>query len=180
MDEINNIASITGTYNEQILEMETSELSVPLINHLSIHQIVNKKAWATGNLTVTFIIDNQDTNVYMQKSVQPSFSKLIFTNVLNPMLIKLVTGSLLINEVPASYGTYTYSSETGLLSIYLNEIVFPAVITFQVDKRNVEVFRLENTGYISFADNLIDSNTVTVLGLSKQCVCKANQINLLS
>lgn len=181
MDEINNSAQVIGIYNNQILEMETEELTIPLLNDVYIYQSVNKRAWATGILEFTFVISNQPLVPEDNRAVETRQSgsrSFIMTDILDPSLIKLITGSLTINGVPAGYGTYTYDDSSGLLTIFLDDVTLPVIIVFQAEKKGIEVFQLINTGYLNFSGNSIASNTVIVIGMSSLCICKANQINL--
>lgn len=173
MNEIINFAMVIGNYKDITTEMQSNSVVTILTNNLKITKKASKDIWATGNLMYTITIINP---------TKANYENIVITDILNPALIQLITESLRINGIPAGYGTFSYSNETGILIIHLS-VVGPdevIVIQFFVKKYKSEIFTLENYATINFDNNTITSNTVIVSALSEICKCKEIQRNNLN
>ncbi len=171
MKKLKNIATSTGIYNNLNTVLDSNENEVLLINNFKIIKKANKTLWATGSLTYTIIIKNLSS---------ASFENIIIEDVLNPNFILLDVESVRINDIPAGYGIFTYNNSNGLLVITLPKVKGEEkiVITFKVNKRNAEVFTLDNVTTLSLDecfDDVFHSNIVTTIATTSACRCKENQ-----
>lgn len=171
MKKLKNIATSTGIYNNLNTVLDSNENEVLLINNFKIIKKANKTLWATGSLTYTIIIKNLSS---------ASFENIIIEDVLNPNFILLDVESVRINDIPAGYGIFTYNNSNGLLVITLPKVKGEEkiVITFKVNKRNAEVFTLDNVTTLSLDecfDDVFYSNIVTTIATTSACRCKENQ-----
>lgn len=179
MIELSNYASVIGTYNGLETTLNSNSITTLLINNLEMIKTANKRLWADGSLIYTITINNPSTANYESP---------IITDILNPNLITLVTNSVTINGVPAGFGIYTYDPVTGLLVINLQNI-FPnqsIIINFNVNKKNSEIFKLDNYASLIFSDSsasklltneIVTSDVITVFGVSEIARCKARFVN---
>ncbi|NLL02219.1 MAG: hypothetical protein GX265_04290 [Mollicutes bacterium] len=179
MNELINSATVTGTFDGDIYSKTSNQVITELINLIFIKS-ANKTIWARGNLLFILDIINSDSTPY---------NNLVIIDILNPKYIMLVTDSVRINGIPVAYGSITYNEITGELNINIDSIPPESMltITFEVRKRNLEIFNLENTAYINFNnDQMINimsevnednndklySNTIIIRALSSVCKCK--------
>ncbi len=173
MNKLTNYATASGYYKSLETIIQSNENTILLTNNLEFVKKSNKTLWATGNLTYTINVKNLSSII---------LKNIIITDVLNPKLISLIVESVRINDVPAGYGIFTYNKNNGTLAINLpkiepNELV---VIKYQVTKNMIEIFKLDNIATLSFdsdgslitTNNIVNSNVVTVYGISKICRCK--------
>lgn len=173
MNKLSNYATARGYYNSLETIIQSNENTILLTNNLEFVKKSNKTLWATGNLTYTINVKNLSSII---------LKNIIITDVLDPKLISLIVESVRINDVPAGYGIFTYNKNNGTLAINLpkiepNELV---VIKYQVTKNMIEIFKLDNIATLSFdsdgslitTNNIVNSNVVTVYGISKICRCK--------
>lgn len=124
--ELNNIVSAVGNYDEIPTSITSVASVVTMIDGLSISKVADKRVWADGLLTYTVTITNNTLKEYSSPVVQ---------DTLDILLIDFVDSSVTIDGVTSS--AYTYSSDTGLLTINLDKIDASSskVITFQVKKK---------------------------------------------
>lgn len=173
MNKLTNYATASGYYKSLETIIQSNENTILLTNNLEFVKKSNKTLWATGNLTYTINVKNLSSII---------LKNIIITDVLDPKLISLIVESVRINDVPAGYGIFTYNKNNGTLAINLpkiepNELV---VIKYQVTKNMIEIFKLDNIATLSFdsdgslitTNNIVNSNVVTVYGISKICRCK--------
>lgn len=168
MNKLTNHATARGYYNSLETIIQSNENTILLINNIKVVKKSNKTLWATGTLTYTVNIKNISSI---------SLENITITDVLDPKLISLIVESIRINGVPAGYGIFTYNKNNGALTINLpkigaNEVV---VIKYQVRKNMTEIFRLDNIASLSFNSDsslTVNSNVVTVYGISEVCRCK--------
>lgn len=168
MNELINFATITGIYNGSEIEVVSNEVITILENSLEINKNANKEIWTDGGLIYTIEIKN---------TVAVNQENVIVTDILNPNLIILNTNSVKINNIPAAYGDFSYNLSTGLLIINIPTILSneTITITFHVKKKHSEIFSLTNYASLEFDKNILNSNTVTVLGLANNCKCRRIQ-----
>lgn len=128
MNELTNIASATGTYNNLPTAITSEAVVVALIEGLSITKTTDKQSWANGPLTYTITVDNKAQETY----VSP-----IVTDIIDTTLVSFVDGSVTIDGVKADESKYTYDTDTHTLTINLSDIASSAssIITFQVNKK---------------------------------------------
>ena len=127
MNELTNIASATGTYNNLPTAITSEAVVVALIEGLSITKTADKQSWANGPLTYTITVDNKAQETY----VSP-----IVTDIIDTTLVSFVDGSVTIDGVKADESKYNYDTDTHTLTINLSDIASSAssIITFQVNK----------------------------------------------
>lgn len=128
MNELTNIASVTGTYNNLPTAITSEAVVVALIEGLSITKTTDKQSWANGPLTYTITVDNKAQETY----VSP-----IVTDIIDTTLVSFVDGSVTIDGVKADESKYNYDTDTHTLTINLSDIASSAssIITFQVNKK---------------------------------------------
>ncbi len=174
MKKLKNIASSTGIYNNLNTVLYSNKNEVLLINNFEIIKKANKTLWATGNLTYTIIIKNLSS---------ASLENIIIQDVLNPNYILLDVESVRINSIPAGYGIFTYDRNNGLLVITIPKVKGEEkiIITFKVNKRNTELFTLDNVATLSLDDSfnyVFHSNIVTTIATTSACRCKEIKKNI--
>lgn len=127
--ELENIASVVGTYNNLPTSMTSQALVVAMIDGLSITKSADKQSWVDGLLTYTIKIDNQATQ---------SYENPVITDVLDNTLVNFVEDSVYIDGEKATAAQYTYDSETHTLTINLSSIEAntSSTVTFQVSKKS--------------------------------------------
>lgn len=123
MDDIlKNIANISGTYAEELIELTSEELETTIVTGLSVTKAADKNVWVDGALTYTITITNTASN---------DLEDPVFSDTLDPALVALIDGSVEYNGTPI---TYEYDAGTGLLTVEL-ETIAPSgtgIVTFQV------------------------------------------------
>ena len=122
--KLTNIADVTGTYDSIPTTLTSEAIITDLISGLTIVKTADKQNWATGYLTYTIVVSNTAEN---------AFETPVFTDILDPTLIKLVENSVKVNDATTNY---TYDDVTGKLTIELETIAKEGstTITFQVQK----------------------------------------------
>lgn len=127
--ELENIASVVGTYNSLPTSMASQAIVVAMIDGLSITKSADKQSWVDGPLTYTIKIDNQATQ---------SYENPVITDVLDNTLVDFVGESVYINDEKATESQYTYDAETHTLTINLSSIESntSSTVTFQVNKKS--------------------------------------------
>lgn len=127
--ELENIASVVGTYNNLPTSMTSQALVVAMIDGLSITKSADKQSWVDGSLTYTIKIDNQATQ---------SYENPVITDVLDNTLVDFVEDSVYIDGEKATASQYTYDAATHTLTINLSSIESNAssTVTFQVSKKS--------------------------------------------
>lgn len=127
MDELINISTVDGIYDELEVEMSSDPVSVFLIDDLSITKEADKEGWVSGPLTYTITIEN-DT--------EEDFETPILTDIIDPTLATLIDESITIDDVPIDEEDFTFDDVTGLLTITLPAVDSEStmVIKFQVER----------------------------------------------
>lgn len=129
MNELNNIATAVGNYNN-ISTSLTSNLSVVnIVDRLILTKDADKKNWSSGNLTYTIEIDNQTDTAYTQP---------VITDTIDNSLVEFVEKSVTINGVAADESKYSYNTDTHTLTIDLDDVSpsSKTTVTFLVKKKN--------------------------------------------
>ncbi len=123
--DLSNKANVTGTYGAGTVTLESNTATTKIINNLTIQKDVDKQKWATGTLTYTITITN---------NAESTLETPIFTDVLNPDLVKLVENSVEVNGLAVNYN---YEQTSGMLTINLENLIVggTSVITFRVQKK---------------------------------------------
>ncbi len=126
--ELNNTATVLGEYNSIPTEISTQTLVVTMLTGLSVSKTADKLVWSDGYLTYTIEVDNQ-TNV--------DYTSPVITDILDPTLITLVSGSVKLDNNPMEESQYTYDSNSGKLTINLPNVETKTkkVISFEVEKK---------------------------------------------
>jgi uncharacterized repeat protein (TIGR01451 family) len=121
---LTNRATANGTYNSVATEIVSSNVVTQMISDLTITKTADKTIWTTGVLTYTITIYNNASYPYESPVV---------TDILDTSKVSLVSNSITIN---GRTETYSYDSQTGLLSIDTPTLTVgnQTVITFQVQK----------------------------------------------
>lgn len=128
MNELNNTATATGTYNSVPTSLTSNATVVNMIDGLTLVKSADKKNWVDGNLTYTITINNQTANSYEAPVVK---------DVLEDSLVEFVTDSVTINGVIADKSKYSYDEGTHTLTVNLEDVSpsSSSVLTFQVNKK---------------------------------------------
>lgn len=165
---LKNYSIVKGFYRNNLIELISNEVIVSLNDGFIFKKLANKRIWTTCNLKFTLFIDN------INNSNKFSFN---IMDVLDPSYLELITGSVTINNVPAAFKDYSYDSETGLLSFFLNDVFLPITINFKVRKKK-QVFKLFNKAYLKSNSLLLESNAIFIYGFLKKFKCPAYLTNL--
>ncbi len=128
MNELNNTATATGTYNSVPTSLTSNATVVNMIDGLTLVKSADKKNWVDGNLTYTITINNQTANSYETPVVK---------DVLEDSLVEFVTDSVTIDGVIADKSKYSYDEGTHTLTVNLEDVSpsSSSVLTFQVNKK---------------------------------------------
>ena len=128
MNELNNTATATGTYNSVPTSLTSNATVVNMIDGLTLVKSADKKNWVDGNLTYTITINNQTAN---------SYETPVGKDVLEDSLVEFVTDSVTIDGVIADKSKYSYDEGTHTLTVNLEDISpsSSSVLTFQVNKK---------------------------------------------
>lgn len=128
MNELNNTATATGTYNSVPTSLTSNATVVNMIDGLTLVKSADKKNWVDGNLTYTITINNQTANSYETPVVK---------DVLEDSLVEFVTDSVTIDGVIADKSKYSYDEGTHTLTVNLEDVSpsSSSVLTFRVNKK---------------------------------------------
>lgn len=126
--ELSNIVTALGEYNNIPTSISSEAAIVTMITGLTIEKVADKTVWADGLLTYTITVKNETTQTYTNATV---------TDILNTTLIDFVDDSVTIDSTKATSEEYTYTAETGTLTVKLSDIApsTTKTITFQVKKK---------------------------------------------
>lgn len=129
MNELNNVATATGDYNNIPTSLTSNTSVVNLVDGLKLTIMADQSNWVMGDLTYTITLTN-NTNM--------SYEHPIITDTLNPTLISLVSGSIEIDGTVLEQSKYNYVEDTGLLTIYLDDVnpSTEIILTFRVTKKS--------------------------------------------
>ena len=130
MNELNNTATSIGNYNNIPTSLTSNVSVVNIIDGLSLTKEADKKNWGSGELTYTITIDNQTDTSYV---------KPIVTDKIDTSLVEFVTGSVMINDTPATESQFSYDAGTSTLTINLDDVgaTSKTTLTFRVTKKSV-------------------------------------------
>lgn len=128
MNELNNTALATGTYNSIPTQLTSNTSIVNVIEGLSLTKTANQKNWSSGDLTYTIELDNQADETYENP---------VITDVIDTNLVEFLEGSVIINDTVATESQYNYDKEAHTLKITLENIApsSKTTITFRVKKK---------------------------------------------
>lgn len=128
MNELNNTATSIGNYNNIPTSLTSNVSVVNIIDGLSLTKEADKKNWGSGELTYTITIDNQTDTSYV---------KPIVTDKIDTSLVEFVTGSVMINDTPATESQFSYDVGTSTLTINLDDVgaTSKTTLTFRVTKK---------------------------------------------
>ena len=130
MNELNNTATSIGNYNNIPTSLTSNVSVVNIIDGLSLTKEADKKNWGSGELTYTITIDNQTDTSYV---------KPIVTDKIDTSLVEFVTGSVMINDTPATESQFSYDAGTSTLTINLDDVgaTSKTTLTFRITKKSV-------------------------------------------
>ena len=128
MNELNNTVTSVGNYNNIPTSLTSNVSVVNIIDGLSLTKDADKKNWGSGELTYTITIDNQTDTSYV---------KPIVTDKIDTSLVEFVSGSVMINDTPATESQYSYDEGTSTLTINLDDVgaTTTTTLTFRVAKK---------------------------------------------
>ncbi|NLL44734.1 MAG: hypothetical protein GX247_03595 [Mollicutes bacterium] len=174
MSKLVNSAISYGKINGVETEINSNEVEVTLVNELGICKQTDKIVWADDCLAFTIIVKNQ---------TETDVQDVVINDILNPTFVSLITTSVRIDGIPASYGTISYNPKTGLFTIRIPSIsaLQTTIICFIVRKKLDIPFILCNQATMSIQNSQNDdiaSNTVKVISLPSFYRNMANIINL--
>ena len=124
-----NQAGSLGTYDGQSLSLTSDLVSVVMTDGLSLTMTSDQPVWADGYLTYTLVLANATGEF---PYVGP-----VITSVLDPTLVTLVDGSVILDSTTLVLGTdYTFDGITGTLVVNLDDVEIgnSSTLTFQVQK----------------------------------------------
>lgn len=129
MNELNNIVTAVGNYNNIPTTLTSNTSVVNIIEGLSLHKEADKTNWGSGNLEYTITIDNQTDKIY---------AKPIVTDVIDTTLVDFIDGSVEINGVTATQDQYNYNEATHTLTVNLDDVTpsSNSTFTFFVKKKD--------------------------------------------
>ena len=127
-NELSNIVTASGNYNNVPTSITSDAVSVTLIDGLTITKSADKTVWADGVLTYTITVDNKAASTY---------ESVVVTDALNGGLVTFVTGSVTIDGVAAGESEASYNEQTNTLTVNLGDVATGSTktITFQVNKK---------------------------------------------
>lgn len=127
-NELSNIVTASGNYNNVPTSITSDAVSVTLIDGLTITKSADKTVWADGVLTYTITVDNKAALTY---------ESVVVTDALNGDLVTFVTGSVTIDGVAAGESEFSYNEQTNTLTVNLGDVATGSTktITFQVNKK---------------------------------------------
>lgn len=158
MNELSNSVTSVGNYNNIPTSLTSNTLVVKIIDGLTLTKEADKKNWKDGLLTYTITLNNGTDIIYKNS---------VITDIIDTNLVEFVPGSVVINDVPAVDGEYSYNNSNHTLMINLDEIgVSSNIITFKVKKRYNSAFILKSCCKLYYDDGeTLRSNFVSVLSL---------------
>lgn len=113
MNELSNMATSNGNYNNIPTSLTSNTYVVNLIDGLSLTKEADKKNWSDGNLTYTIKLQNNAENAYTSPVV---------TDVIDTSLVEFVENSVTINDAAASSSQASYDNDTHTLTVTLDDI----------------------------------------------------------
>lgn len=128
--ELKNTARAVGNYNSVPTSITSAASVVTMVNGLSITKTADKNIWADETLTYTITITNDADETYETP---------IITDVLDKELVEFIDGSVTIDSAVATSNEYKYDSNTGTLTINLQDIATSSskTVKFQVTKKTI-------------------------------------------
>lgn len=128
MNELNNLVTANGTYNDIPTSLTSNTMVVNMIDGLTIKKEADKKNWVDGELTYTVTIQNNTDKTY---------AKPVVTDVIDNNFVDFVDGSVMINDVKATESQYSYTEGTHTLTVNLEDVLpsSSSVFKFQVEKK---------------------------------------------
>ena len=128
MNEVNNMATSSGTYDSIPTSLTSNTSVVNLVDGLTLTMDADKKTWVSGYLTYTITLDNTTGKAYL---------KPIIKDEIDTSKIEFVTGSVKINGVEATEGQHSYDDSTHTLTVNLDDVAQSSttIVTFSVKKK---------------------------------------------
>lgn len=129
MNELQNIANVTGTYNNIPTAITSNASVVNVIEGLTLTKNADKENWVDGYLTYTLVLDNQADETYTTPTI---------TDVIDNTYAKFVADSVTIDNVKATTSQYSYDDANHKLTITLTDLAPSSSVTvkFMVEKNN--------------------------------------------
>lgn len=129
MNELNNIVTATGQYNNIPTSLTSNTSVVNMIEGLTLTKEADKQNWSSGDLTYTITLTNNTDQTY---------STPVIKDVINTSLVEFVKGSVVINDTPATESQYSYDEGSSTLTINLSDVgpSSTTTLTFRVTKKN--------------------------------------------
>lgn len=128
MNELTNIAQVTGTYDNVPTSLTSNTSVVNMVEGLTLIKDADQKNWSTGDLTYTITISNQTDKDY---------TNLTLTDVIDNTFVDFINDSLKINNQPVEVSKYSYNEGTHTLTVNLDDITATSTVTltFRVKKK---------------------------------------------
>lgn len=128
MNELSNIVTSTGNYNNIPTSLTSNTSVVNLIEGLTLSKEADKINWSDGLLTYTIKLNNETNTPY---------TNAIITDVIDTSFIEFVDSSVKIDDRYALENEYSYDDNSNTLTINLNDIAenTEVVVTFNVKKK---------------------------------------------
>lgn len=128
MNELNNVVTAVGTYNDIKTTLTSNTSVVNIVDGLALTKDADKKNWIDGELTYTITISNNADKTYV---------KPVLTDIIDTNFVSFVEGSVMINGAKAEESQYNYDEGSHTLTINLNDILpsSSSYLTFHVTKK---------------------------------------------
>lgn len=156
MNELNNVVTSTGTYNNMPTSLTSNNTVVNMIDGPTITKSADKQNWSSGNLTYTIVLDNQTITSYVNPSI---------VDVIDNNLVDFVIGSVTINGSKMSEENYDYDNNMHTLMIRLDSLSANSetTITFSVKRKSNRPFRLISDCTLYYGDNLMKKSNMVII-----------------
>lgn len=128
MNELSNVATSVGNYNNIPTSLTSNTSVVNLIEGLTLTKEADKDNWVGGTLTYLITLDNQ---------TDTSYENPVIKDVLDNTLVDFVEESVTIDGQKADTSKYNYDEGTHTLTINLDSVTpsSSTTITFLVTKK---------------------------------------------
>lgn len=129
MNELQNMADVTGNYNSIPTSLTSNTSVVNIIDGLSLTINADKENWVDGYLTYTLVLDNQAEETYVSPTI---------TDIIDSTYAKFVADSVTIDSVKATSSQYSYDDANHKLTITLTDLAVSSNVTvkFMVERNS--------------------------------------------
>lgn len=126
MNELTNIVTAVGNYNNVSTSITSNTSVVNLVSSLTITKEADKQNWASGALTYTIKISNLTDTPYLNP---------VLTDEIDTTKVDFVTGSVMLNDVELGQDKYSFNNNTLTINLEQVNAQTTDTITFRVTKK---------------------------------------------